>query len=60
MGWSQTGWAHIYFLTDILRAPEILNVAAICEISFTLHCDKAMTFTQFLPISKKKGLDFTY
>lgn len=55
--WLQSGWAHNYLLIDVLLSPD---VAAICKIPFTLLYDRAMTFTQFLPIIKEKGLDFTY
>lgn len=61
MGWSQSGWAHNYLPTN--RYPTFsrnFDAAAICEISFILHCDRIMTFTQFLPNIKEKGLDFTY
>lgn len=64
LGWSQdcpTGWAHKYLTTyATLLSPEILNVAEICEIPFTLLCDRALTFTQLLSITKEKGLGFTY
>ena len=62
MGWSQ-GCPLVKMDTQlynywyaILLFPLILHVTEICEIPFT----QAITFVQFLPIIKEKGLGFTY